>query len=458
MVTSCATPPVASPLLCPAIVLLARRPRAPSLHALHWPRVHSPVLRLRGRRVAPLAAAVAALSLSLSLSLSLGGCVVSSDLGGTAFLCSEDPVCPDGTSCVDGRCVAGVPSADAGGDDASSDLLDGGAGAFGFRQQLTIDNAARGELVDFPLLVALDATRIDYGALRPDGADLEFRDAGGALLPHEVERWDPDGRSIVWVRVPLIDARSADGSIWMYYGDPSARVAGDPAAVWSSYEAVYHLEGEEDQLADATARGYDGTSIGAPSEAGLIGLGRRFDGVGQYIDLGTERDFARAAPAITAEAWINPSAVQRGVVFGASVGGAASSRIEVRHELEETVRGGARTQDVGDIQSALTLATVPVDTWSWIAVVCDFGAADVSIYIDGELAGQATALLFDATTPDTPSAQAVIGADEALASDFFAGLIDEVRLAPAAMSADWVSAQNASMRDEMVSYGAPESL
>ncbi len=199
--------------------------------------------------------------------------------------------------------------------------------------------------------------------------------------------------------------------------------------------------------------------IGSEAADGFVGLGQRFDGFGQYIDLGGDRDFARAARGLTLEAWVHPQIIQQGVVFGAAVGSAqGGSRVELRYELEQSLRAGARTQDDGQLQAAVTQEILPLDEWSWVAVVCDFEAGQVSMYIDDHLSTVAEGLLFDATTPDTPSSRATIGADESLDSDFFGGLLDEVRLAPQALPADWVAAQNASMRDQMVSFGAPEAL
>ena len=56
----------------------------------------------------------------------------------------------------------------------------------------------------------------------------------------------------------------------------------------------------------------------------------------------------------------------------------------------------------GDLQAAVTQEILPLDTWSWVAVVCDFEAGEVSIYIDDHLSTVAGGLMFDATTPDTP--------------------------------------------------------
>src|SRR5690606_21048134 len=166
------------------------------------------------------------------------GCVISSDFSGTSFLCTQEPVCPDGYACVDGHCVTAGPGADAGAGGS-----DGGAVVptdFRVRRQLIIDSAGRGRLEGFPLMVRLDPDRIEYDELRPDAGDLLFTDAAGAALPHEIETWNPGGESIVWVRVPALE-EGASTSIWMYYGSDTATGMEDEEAVWTSYRAVYHL-------------------------------------------------------------------------------------------------------------------------------------------------------------------------------------------------------------------------
>src|SRR5262245_65849727 len=79
------------------------------------------------------------------------------------------------------------------------------------RIKLTFANAARGEVLDdFPVLVTLNPSRIDYAALQPDGAELRFADGDGTALPYDIARWVPGGHSTVWVRVPTIDATDSD--------------------------------------------------------------------------------------------------------------------------------------------------------------------------------------------------------------------------------------------------------
>ena len=132
---------------------------------------------------------------------------------------------------------------------------------------LTLHNNTRNELLtDFPVLVALDPSRIDYSICAPGGADLRFFAADDATpLPYEIETWNAGGRSAVWVRVPSIPAL-ADGNIWMHYGDPNATDMSNPPGVWSSeHVVVWHLSqdpagGATDAVRDSTSRGHHGTS------------------------------------------------------------------------------------------------------------------------------------------------------------------------------------------------------
>src|SRR5262249_15113409 len=77
------------------------------------------------------------------------------------------------------------------------------------RRKISFDNTTNAEdLVDFPVLVELDSSRIDYAQTLPGGRDLRFADRAGHLLSYEIEAWNPTGVSTVWVRVPLIHANS----------------------------------------------------------------------------------------------------------------------------------------------------------------------------------------------------------------------------------------------------------
>src|SRR5438067_2904405 len=75
------------------------------------------------------------------------------------------------------------------------------------RVALTFRNGTRTVALDgFAARIALDPGTITYSAT---GADLRFFDSDDkTALAYEIEAWNPGGSSVVWVRVPRIDAAS----------------------------------------------------------------------------------------------------------------------------------------------------------------------------------------------------------------------------------------------------------
>ena len=139
------------------------------------------------------------------------------------------------------------------------------------RVPLTLDNSfpASDELVDFPVLVLLDDTNIDMDLFAPGGRDIRFHaePIDGRMphempaLPHEVEHWDPDGVSAVWVRVPRIPAGSPDTRIWLYLDNPTATDRQRPADVWSNgYVGVWHLNEAGPPYRDSGPNALHGTT------------------------------------------------------------------------------------------------------------------------------------------------------------------------------------------------------
>jgi hypothetical protein len=88
--------------------------------------------------------------------------------------------------------------------------------------------------------------------------------------------------------------------------------------------------------------------------------------------------------------------------------------------------------------------------WHYVAAV-HLGNGTGRIYVDG----------VDATTDGTVAALAAsttrfrIG-QQTWGGEAWNGAIDEVRISPAARTAAWIRAQNLSMRDTFISFGAPE--
>ncbi|GAH78211.1 unnamed protein product, partial [marine sediment metagenome] len=71
---------------------------------------------------------------------------------------------------------------------------------------------------NYQVKVLLSTSSFNYSRAKSDGSDLRFYTQNQTLLNYWIEKWNPSGDSIIWVKVP----DSGTSSIYMYYGDPSA--------------------------------------------------------------------------------------------------------------------------------------------------------------------------------------------------------------------------------------------
>ena len=121
---------------------------------------------------------------------------------------------------------------------ASSVELD--TSTFLHRCTVTFSGYAGAEtLTNFPALVRIPANSEIY-ADSPDGRHICFADAAGNLAPHEIDVWNPDGESFVWVRVPELTGLTTTLTLYSGGLPPLQSTSGE---VWTSYHAVWHFSG-----------------------------------------------------------------------------------------------------------------------------------------------------------------------------------------------------------------------
>ena len=138
-----------------------------------------------------------------------------------------------------------------------------GARAVDFRKMVkfTVDDASLDgvKLENFPVLVRLSTsiTGFAYSDFQlAGGADMLFTDARKNAVYSQVDTWNPEGESLVWVVLP----EATKGTEFrMYYGN-GVNVAGVAVDTpWRGYAGVWHF-GEEDGIAfDSTLNGLDAT-------------------------------------------------------------------------------------------------------------------------------------------------------------------------------------------------------
>jgi hypothetical protein len=332
------------------------------------------------------------------------------------------------------------------------------------RRKLTFNNAAQGtDLVAFPVLVRLDATRVDYAKTQNAGQDLRFVDADNAtVLPHEIESWNEAGSSYVWVRVPRIDAGSTTDFVYMYYGNPAAADGQNVAAVWDTeFKMVHHLKETSGQHQDSTTSNNDSVVVNVTAQGTATG---RVNGADTFVAASAHNvDVADAATldaaageSLTVEAWVRSSSASNFMV-------AVSKEEDGVAEYQLWVQNGNASfwtnydpDGIGGLEhSARVNSAVNVRNGGWHYLVGRWNGATLTadLYVDGAAAGTPAT---NALMVDLASANPLVIGEEGDANrgGNFDGDLDEVRVSKVLRSPDWIRAQHLSMTDAFITFGS----
>lgn len=324
--------------------------------------------------------------------------------------------------------------------------------AWTHRQRLDLDVAT--PLQDVPLLVLLGPGRVDLSQMQSDAEDLRFVLPDGTPVPYEIESFDAEGVSTLWLRLDEVSATR--DHLWLYYGNVAASGVADSTTAWGApFVGVWHLEGEP--LVDATAEGNHATPVGETDVAlGQVGHGRDF--IADYPRLDIEPGAALAdvlAGGGTVSAWIRPRGygtgnfgriVQKadgdiGWLFYVGAGGRLRFAVDGFDDVWTTPEG-----------------TFELHTWSHVAVTANFTSrADLQIYVNGALVKLEQVGSLGKTLGSEADIPLTIG-NRLSTGRAFDGIIDEVRLQSVVRSPEWLAFQYASMQDAVVTFGDLETI
>jgi hypothetical protein len=161
-----------------------------------------------------------------------------------------------------------------------------------------------GTVTNFPILVRLTKGSFNFADAKSDGSDIKFTKADDSILPHEFERWDQvDGLAEIWVKVDTVFGNDSTHYLTMYYGNANAVAPSLQTQVFDTANGFFGNYHFNNNLKDATLNNFDGTNVGSTSTTnGIIGHGRQFDGVSNYVNLGDLPD----RPAGTISFWFRP--------------------------------------------------------------------------------------------------------------------------------------------------------
>jgi biopolymer transport protein ExbB len=290
-------------------------------------------------------------------------------------------------------------------------------GASKQRTVVTLNTGAEGlplkeVLTGLAVPVRLHSGNFDFVGAKPDGSDLRVV-AGDDKTPlnFSVEKFDGAGElAVLWVQVPSVAPGTDRNQVHVYAGNPQAAAAAAVPVVDAG--AVLTLRfAESDGVARDAGGGPVVAAAAVATEAnGLIGTSASFDGR-QALDLpASDRLQAAAGAPYSIVLWARPD-------------GAAGTLLS-QGPLSLAIEAGKLVLRLGALR--IEGGNLPPGTWAHVGAT--LGGGKAVLYVDGQAAAQA-----DLAAP----APAIAGALQL--GRGYSGLMDEVQVATALRSAEWMA-------------------
>lgn len=322
--------------------------------------------------------------------------------------------------------------------------------AWHYRKNITIDKKyVVGSLTGFPILISFTSDSDLAAHALASGDDILFTDYGGTnKIPHEIESYTSGtGALIAWVQVPSL-LSSANTTIYMYYGNPSASNQQNPQAVWDSYyRAVWHLKelgvGGAGEFRDSTSNGNNGQGGQAGASppmrvTGEIGYGQSFASANNSFIQVPDSSSLQISGPITIEAWIYGTSWLDSTLGNKTIVGRQSGTTTGNaYKMAVISNAGASSSPYGWwTTGSVTGSTVTTGSWYHMALACNSSAY---LYRNGiEVATAAYTITID-------SNRVIIGGEETGAgstvNQLFDGTIDEVRISNKAREDNWIATE-----------------
>lgn len=349
---------------------------------------------------------------------------------GSADCCPSDPL-----KLEPGVCGCGTPDTDSDNDSIAN--CDDPA-PYGWQRRIRLDGAQiAGSVTDFPVLVRLTDSHLQTNAAA-SGNDIYFTATDQVtLLDFEIESYTSGtGALVAWVRVPSLSA-GTDVTLYLGYDDGNSNRS-NATGVWSGNQHVWHLaqdpSGGNGAIKDSTQHA-NGTPQGSMSSAALkaavAGNGLSFDGANDVI---TFNNTLTGTGPSTFSAWVK-QANDNGD-FGSCVISIGSGNSNQARFLMSTATSDSDRIKYGFYSNDdASNTTLPLGVWKHVAWV--WTGALSTVYVDGDVVFGPT----NHSGANTSGSDGRIGNGGFGYDYFMTGDLDEVRIANAARTTQWISTE-----------------
>jgi len=302
-------------------------------------------------------------------------------------------------------------------------------------------------LTNFPILVVLSNTPAGSGFsyadfLTPPFGDLRFSaTTNGAPLNYEVETWNTNGNSFVWVQVPAVT--DATTTIWAFWGKSATLpISATNGATWSNaYLGVWHMATNTTAMTDSSTNRRTSTISGTIGYVPASPANGACDFTpNSYIQAaGT---FPTLSTNYTVSTWVN---IDSNASVNMYLVGAYGSGFILG--LTNTTRCLAFYDNAVWKSSGYYL---PTGVWKQVAYTRN--GTNGTFYVDGVVVRKITNAL-----PCAASALFQIGGSPTW-NVYLDGRIDEVRVSGLDRGSNWIAAAYQSVANSaFITYGNPDN-
>ena len=269
--------------------------------------------------------------------------------------------------------------------------------------------------------VRLHSGNFDFLSAAQDGSDLRLVAADDKTpLKFTIERYDATNElALIWVQVPSVAPGTDKNVVYAYFGNEQAKAElAAPAEVFDSATVAAIHFGDKDGVAVSHNASLKANEAAGTNANGLLAGSAKLEGKAITFAASDRVKAASGAP-YSVSLWVKSTALQ-GQLW--SQGG-----------LQIALDGGKVAARLG----ALNIAGGAVAAGSWAHVTLTVGSGKAVLYVNGDNAAQA----------DLPAGAAAIDGPISLGQGL-QGEIDEVQVATAVRSADWVKLAAAAQRGD----------
>lgn len=308
------------------------------------------------------------------------------------------------------------------------------------KQKTLIDTTAEGvELKQgasqLPIALRLHTGNFPFAEAKPDGSDLRVTAGDGKTpLRFHIEKYDSANElAVVWVQQPKLSPAAKTDALTVLWGNEKATAASDAKGSYDAPQSLVLHFSDNGPLHDLTGNGNHPREITVKAVPGPLGDAASLDGSTALRIPASPSLKLVAANGLTYTAWIKPTANLTATLFQQSGEGKGQG-------LALALKGAKLVAVVNGKEIAST-ATVLADIWQHVALTVIGGK--LTFYHEGAEAGTAEVAIADS------------GGDIEIGAGF-RGELDEVTLAAAARSADYIKALHGSQQPDSLMFAVEE--